>query len=1466
MEFKKTKVALTAVLMLSNVTVQEDKQTDFIEDEPDFGYVSTIFSNQYSWGFSSAKADDCDQYTGGGGCFYPPDIIIVGQRIDQPTPVWGRADFGRRPTNEEFSGSGGTSSTSNPADGLGSESESCGNPIMVESGNKMQFETDYIGKGGFPLTISRTYNKAWVGEGLFGEKWITNYGHQLSFTLSSDDPNYNPGCDVSGGGLPDPECDVSEIVYHQYSEISAVRPDGKKVLFKQQGDDNSWVDYKTDSVQELNEVGNEWVLTTESEIVERYHSDGKILQRTKPTGIYHQFSYSGNLLTKVTHSSGRVLNFIRTGGQLTTITDSAGNSFDYGYNSAGYLSSAFQPGTPLTRKYYYYEDSRFPGALTKIRVNNNDFAYFTYHANGRGASTYHRGDVESFTFDYTSGTTTVTNPMGHASTYHYGLLRGRKILMRVDRAEGTYCSAASRQITYDFEGFVDRKTDWKGNVVDYDYNAKGQLIQKTEAADTPEARVSQYQWLAGENRIVQISTADNQVDYVYTSQGRLASVSETNLSSYGTSGETRQATYSYVTNNKGIVTKRTVDGPRTDVSDITVYDFDSQGNLTKLTNPLGQITTFSLYDTLGNVGRITDPNDLQTNLTYDASGKVLSRSVLNSSETQTTQYLYNGSGLLNIVTFPDGNTLTYTYDLADRLIKIKNRDGDIKRYGHNVNSDLTASIIAEQTITSTLPPGCGEDLLSLSPSSDASIDRVIEPDPGLEPPCAPIFTVTEVDYFAQYTDYDSMGRLHQSLGNNSQSTTYGYDNNSNVTSITDAAGNTTSMTYNGLNQLIRSTANDGGITAYGYDSTGRINQVTDPRGFKTEYHYSGFGDLVALISPDTGTTNYTYNQSGQMLSKTLADGTESSYSYDALERIKTETYGSSTKTYTYDSGTYRKGRLYYVNDASGQTLFYYDKVGNITQKRSKIDSRYYTTKYAYNKMNQITKVTYPSGHIVNYSYNSIGEISGVTYQASTSSSTQNIATGLQYKPFGPLKRMTHGNGAVRTINHDLDYRPTQIVSSGIQDLNYLYDNQNNISKVTNNQVSSLTQNFTYDTENRLKNVTSSSGNHTYSYDQVGNRKTHTASGLSESLSYSGNSNRLTKVTTNGSQNTISYNGNGQITSKEGASFGYNAQNRLTSYSKSGQTTNYLHNALGQRVKKSGLNGTTHYLYNEQGQLIAEHSSTGTVQKEYIVLNGQVIALIKNNTRYYVHNDHLGRAERITNQTKGTVWRASNYAFDRTVNTNTIGDYNLGFPGQYFDIESGNYYNYFRDYDPSTGRYLQSDPIGLAAGINTYAYVAGNPIGYIDPRGLDIAVINGGPTDGNPIGHTAIAITGHGVFSFGTNTGWGSSITAYLASQSAYRNSIVTVIKTTSAQDAAALKAITAFKGKPLQLAPDNCAQRTSKAMSAAGLPHSSPTINPWNVQVMGGVAQHQLGGSNYFIPEGAISFPSPLGQFNPKEH
>ncbi|MGQ0593581.1 MAG: RHS repeat-associated core domain-containing protein, partial [Gammaproteobacteria bacterium] len=176
-------------------------------------------------------------------------------------------------------------------------------------------------------------------------------------------------------------------------------------------------------------------------------------------------------------------------------------------------------------------------------------------------------------------------------------------------------------------------------------------------------------------------------------------------------------------------------------------------------------------------------------------------------------------------------------------------------------------------------------------------------------------------------------------------------------------------------------------------------------------------------------------------------------------------------------------------------------------------------------------------------------------------------------------------------------------------------------------------------------------------------------------------------------------------------------------------------AEGQRTRKvlfSGgtlPTGTTLYHYDLGGKLIAETKDDGTPIRDYLWHDDEPLAQIDTaqgfETLRYLHTNHLQTPRLATGTSGAILWRWEGEAFGSTAPELASATINLRFPGQYFDAETGLHYNYFRDYDPSTGRYVQSDPVGLDGGINTYSYVDGNPLSETDPLGLVLCAANPG---------------------------------------------------------------------------------------------------------------------------------------------
>lgn len=495
------------------------------------------------------------------------------------------------------------------------------------------------------------------------------------------------------------------------------------------------------------------------------------------------------------------------------------------------------------------------------------------------------------------------------------------------------------------------------------------------------------------------------------------------------------------------------------------------------------------------------------------------------------------------------------------------------------------------------------------------------------------------------------------------------------------------------------------VTKFTYDAGDHIASVIDPRGLVTTYTHDGLGQLWQQVSPDTGTTTYNYDGYGRRSSLTRADNTQTTYGYDGLNRITSVTAGGQTQTFTYDSCTNGIGRLCSDSDATGATSYTYTPEGWIAGRGFSIGGTIYALGYGHDSVGHITTVNYPDGNQAIYSYTQ-GMVSGITLNVGGVNVTG--ASAVTYRPMNAgMSSWTSSNGVVNTLNYDTDGRLTGISAGSVQSLGYSYDQANRIVGISNGIDGSMNQNFGYDDESRLVSVYSGADIESYQYDLNGNRIGHVVNGSSTADTVSTTNNQQLSS----SADQYGYDARGNATTVNGAAtYQYDAFNRMSSAA--GMA--YYVNPEGQRLRKSGAAGTSYFAPDRGGAMLAEYGSGGWI--DYVWLNGRLIGRVGGGQHYAIHDDHTGRPEAATDGSGAVVWRAQNFAFTQKV-TNAGMVLNLGFPGQYYDAETGLWNNGFRDYKSTLGRYVESDPLGLAGGVNTYAYVGGNPLSFTDRLGL-----------------------------------------------------------------------------------------------------------------------------------------------------
>ncbi len=1202
-----------------------------------------------------------------------------------------------------------------------------GNPVAIGSGVKWQTESDYHGDGAFPLHFERTYMSAVPNlSGFVGAKWSASYFQNLRLPQSLD-----------GSPFPTDERPNSVLI---------VREDGGWVQFNWQG--SAYVAESNVPGRLERQVSGAtttgWLHYTPQDTTEHYSASGRLLSITNRAGLAHTLSYDGSgRLTGVTHTFGRTLtfNYDPTTGYLAGFKDPSQRQISFEHDGFGNLSKVTYPDTK-TRQ-YHYEDVIHRFALTGITDERGErYVTWTYDHLGRVLSSGKPGGIELHTFRYAENQTIEIDPLGTERTYEFATVNDRKYLRKVTEPCGSCGGGVAAETIYDGRGLVESRKDFEGRITRYGRNSRGLIETLTEAAGTPSQRITSTVWhpfwfLPLETR-EPIEGGLRTTVFAYDNEGKLQSRTVTART------ETRVWSTSFDANGQLL----TVDGPRSDVSDASAWTYDPvSGNALTMTDAAGNDTHYTEYDDDARLKKRIDANGRITEYRYDLRGRMthMIEKIDEADPGEITQFAYTPSGNIDRLTLADDSYLAYSYDIADRLTDVLDSRGRHVHYtldplGNRTKEETFDGATLVQVVNRHI------DVLgrveAVYGSDQAEATHYTYDDTGNEK------TVTDALDHVTTQHYDALDRLdqtdvladadpaHARIG-------YAYDAQDNLTRVTDPRNLPTVYHYTGFDELDQLTSPDTGITAHRYDLAGNLAVRTDARNQRGVYTYDALNRI-----------------------KQIGYGAASAGDPAALDSVE------ETLRFNYDEasgGEGAKGRLTSLSDGAGSASLIYDRHGRVTSRTQSLGNGSValtkSTGYHYDDAGRLDAMATPSGAVIGYAYGADGRVLTITVNGVT------IVREIETFPFGESKAWTEGpnaNGFRYERSFDTDGR---IAHHTLGDANRQlgYDAAHRITSLIDTATPEGTTpatpqspnwTFAYDAQDRLSGASNAATqgalaqlNLGWAYDATGNRSAEARNGAPSIYTTATTSNRLDAI----DSTSRSYDAAGNTSSDGTYAYTYSARNRLTSarlQSTNAVVARYAINAFGERVCKAdgasqcpkgpgntdpadaGSGNFKQTVYDDAGHLLGEYEANGNLIAEHVWLDDTPVAVIKpiamvashggqsaaGAAVFAVEPDHLDSPRVIANASHQIVWRWDSSPFgDTPANEAPNGlaafNYSLRLPGQQYDAETKTHYNYFRDYEPGTGRYLESDPIGVLGGLTTYDFVRARVNSFIDPSGL-----------------------------------------------------------------------------------------------------------------------------------------------------
>jgi RHS repeat-associated protein len=867
--------------------------------------------------------------------------------------------------------------------------------------------------------------------------------------------------------------------------------------------------------------------------------------------------------------------------------------WNYSYNGVGLLSAVTLAGSPAPWRSYEYERHGILPTfdyLSRVRDSiGSTLEQHHYDDAGRALTSLGpSGDITNMQYigDRSAiSKAVVTRADGSVTTYQQTFTGDHDATIDID---GGCASCGGHDSTYAFDrfGHAVRTQDGRGYISESTYDASGEKLLSTTRALTPagcdpatdalRCRLSSAQLgtvplqTTSATRVVRFAYDDpNWPDRPTRIEREGAAVEtftfdaatgETLTHAFIGAGETHvttaqlydgtaaaafdpggafQSSWLSLPQPRGLL--RSVDGPRSDVADVTTYVYyplspsvpaSWQSRVAAIRNAAGHVTRFEDYDVFGNAQAIVDPNGVTTRRAFDALGRLVASTVkgvagcdisadpLCATDLVTTNRYANVTGPLSATVEPNANAVVYDYDTRGRVAAISRGPSttDLRE-----RMAFTYDAATQQTAT--------EQYL-------ANLNGV--------------WTEKRRESYA----YDASGRLMAVTHADGTSIRYTYDAGDGLIGVQDERHSqpNTRYDYDPARRIaaLRQTLGTLEVrTGYRYDAQDNVTAIVDPNGNETRFTFDEFSRMRRQESPVSGTTTFNYDAAGNLTSSTDSNGATTTRAYDALNRVISSDavrsgLAAETVSSAYDDPAVRFGigRLTSMVDPTGSTSYAYERRGLLAAERKVVDGASYLTSFLYDANGNRRRVRYPSGRAIEFAFDYFNR----------PFSAAGFVNSAGYAPFGPLSQIAFANGATATTQYDARYRPLEnklTAASGVlADYIYSHDAGGNITQIRDALDGGYTRDFAYDDLNRLVTATSGSllwGSGSFAYDLMGNMlSASVGSRRASTFTYAGTTPKLTSVRENGTDSAVAYDGAGNEVAAGAQRSSYSSRNLLSS--------------------------------------------------------------------------------------------------------------------------------------------------------------------------------------------------------------------------------------------------------------------------------------------------------------------------------